>query len=427
MYQRKLNLLLVVFSLIGGLIGFAVGEAVISAWEGQLPNWLLTGVYFGQLALFIGLMCLLAEMISPELNGKGWRLRYAKDGWKWLVPATLLLLFAAAAILQLVYGLYFGKHQPPQNIILSIDVSESMRETDPNRESFRAAKELVQNMEADKHVAVMTFNAQANIVQPMTPVADQAAKDAVTSKLDSLGAPTGGTNIGAALAKAIEQIESVQADMRHSMVILISDGYSEVDLDNALKPYMDKGIAVNTVGVNKQDRQGNELLRRIASKTGGTYHSVGDLQRLSAVFEKIYKANQGWHLVGERTGSAADSIYYAALRIVFITIIGTLIGLALGIIFDNRFLARSFSVGGAIAGLLAGFILEQGLKLGAVPPGTIRAAADVVLAVVLSLSTLLVSYKETKTGDAGQPFYRSGSGVPGRSFGQNEPTNRTFR
>ncbi|MDF2722137.1 MAG: hypothetical protein K0Q59_1812 [Paenibacillus sp.] len=426
MYQRKINWLLVILSIVGGLIGFAVGEALLSAWEGHMPNWLLMGIYFGQLALFIGLMCLLAEMVAPELNGRGWRQRYAKDGWKWLVPATLVLLFAAGAILQLIYGLYFGKYQPPQQIVLAIDVSESMVQTDPNRESFRAAKELVQHMEADKQAAVMTFNGQANVVQPLTPLADQAAKDEVVAKLDGIGAPSGGTNIGAALAKAYEQIETVPAEQRRGAVILISDGYSEVDLNYALKPYTDNGIAVNTVGVNKQDQQGNELLRRIASRTGGSYHSVGDVQKLSAVFVKIYNANQGWHLVGERTGAAVDSVYYATLRIVALTIIGVLIGLSLGIMFDNRFLARSFSVGGALAGLLAGIILEQGLKLSEIPIGTVRSAADVVLAVVLSLSTLMIAYKETKTGDTGQSLYKRDLN-PGRTFGQNDATKRTFR
>ncbi|TMV45810.1 VWA domain-containing protein [Paenibacillus mesophilus] len=427
MYQRKVNLLLIVFSVIGGVIGFAAGEALLYSWEGRIPNWLLMGAYFGQLALFVGLMCLIAEQISPELNGKGWRLRYAKDGWKLLVPATLLLLLIAGGVLQFVYGLYFGKHQPPHNILVSIDVSESMAETDPGRESFRAAKQLVQNMEPDKRVAVMTFNDQANLLQPLTPVDNQAAKDAVTAKLDSFGRPTGGTNIGAALAKAMEQIEAAQAEARGSMVILISDGYSEVDLNSSLMPYTSKDIAVNTVGVNAQDRQGNELLKRIASRTGGTYHSVEDVQNLSAVFEKIYKANQGWHLVGERTGSAVNSLYYAVLRIVCMTLIGLLMGLSLGIVFDNRYLARSFSIGGAIAGLAAGFILEEGLKGGFLPGGTVRGAADIVLAVVLSLSTLIFAYKESRTDDAGQGLYKRSRNGSGRTFGQNGPTNRKFQ
>lgn len=64
MSQRKLSLLMIVCSLIGGAIGFVVGEVILSQLSAELPQWLLMGLYFGQFALFVGLMCLVAEMIS---------------------------------------------------------------------------------------------------------------------------------------------------------------------------------------------------------------------------------------------------------------------------------------------------------------------------------------------------------------------------
>ncbi|MBP1992470.1 vWA domain-containing protein [Paenibacillus eucommiae] len=426
MYQRKINLLLVLFCLIGGVAGFVSGEAILSWGEGRVPNMLLMGMYFGQLALWIGLLSLLAELIMPELNGKGWRLRYAKDGWKLLIPATLLLLLIAGGVGQLVYGLYLGKYQPPRDILMAIDVSESMLQTDPSRDSFEGAKALIQSMEADKRSAIITFNEQAELLQPLVALNDQAAKDEVISKLDAYGPPIGGTNIGAALATSMEQIDAVKGDNRKSMLILISDGYSEVDLEQALAPYRNEQIAISTVGVNASDVQGNNLLRQIASKTGGTYHSVEDVRQLSSVYAKIYEANRSWHLVGERTGSSVDSYYYIILRVLFLLILGALMGLSLGIIFDNRFLAKSFSIGGAIAGLIAGLILEQGLKSAAFSPAAYRAAADIVLAVVLSLSTVMVAYKQGASVEAGSRFYqRSGrKGIRGSSQHQN--THKDF-
>lgn len=418
--------MLIVFSLLGGAAGFAVGEAILAQWEGRMANWLLSGVYFGQLALLVGLMCLVAEQLSPALNGKGWRLRYAKDGWKLLVPSTLLLLFVAGALFQFVYGLYFGKHKPPQNILVSIDVSESMVETDPDRESFRAAKDLVRSMDPGKRVAIMTFNDRATLLQPLVPVDNPAAKEAVAAKLDGAEAPSGGTNIAEALAKAMEQLEAAQAGGRGSMVILISDGHSDVHLDRALMPYRNNDIAINTVGVNPEDVPGNGLLKRIAADTGGTYQSVGDVASLSEVFEKIYKANQGWHLAGERTGSAVNSLYYAVLRIVLITLVGVLMGLSLGIVFDNRYLARCFSVGGALAGLLAGFILEEGLKGGVFPAAHARATADMTLAVVLSLSTLILPFREAGGDDARPGLYRRSRGA-GRGSGERGSSGAKFR
>lgn len=52
--QRKVNLLLLLFSLLGAGIGFAAGEFLLAALEDQAPRFVTAGLYFGVLALFIG-------------------------------------------------------------------------------------------------------------------------------------------------------------------------------------------------------------------------------------------------------------------------------------------------------------------------------------------------------------------------------------
>lgn len=427
MFHRKVNPLLIIFSIIGGIAGFLTGEAILSWGEGTIPNVLLMGIYFGQLALWVALLCLLAEFISPELNGSGWKLRNARDGWKLLIPASLVLLFLAGMGLQFIYGLYFGSNKPPQDILIAIDISESMKETDPNRESFNATKQLVQNMESDKRASIVIFNEIASILQPLTPLNEQAMKDDVIEKLDSVGDPIGGTDIGAALQQTIEQIEAAKGDDRKSMVILISDGYSLVDLDQALAPYKDSKIAINTVGMNAIDEQGNDLLRQIASNTGGTFHKLDEVQNITTVVNDIYRSTQSWHLVGERTGESANSVYYGIVRVLCILLIGALMGLSLGIVFDNRYLAKSFLIGGSIAGLIAGLILELGFKSLSYSPSTYRAAADVVLAVVLSLATAIVAYKQGSTTDDRSGLYSRNRNNGSQGFERPQNTHRNFK
>lgn len=393
MGERKISGLMVLFSLLGGAVGFAIGELVLSQLEGSLSPILLMAIYFGQFAFVVGLFIFLAEIISPDLNGIGWRTRYTGQGWMWLIPATFVMLFAAAALMQFVYGLDFGKNQRAQNLVLVMDVSESMIQTDPDRESFQAAKDLVQRMDKDMKTAIITFNEESSILQPLISLRDQGAKDQVIASLEGFGKYEGQTNIGLALGEAVKQIQSETDPKRKSVVILLSDGYSDVDLPATLAPFHSDRIAIHTVGMSLASTDGERLLQSISDQTGGSYNNVENAKSLTGVFDQIYQEQQQRHLVGERYGEAADSAVYAVLRILFLALIGTLLGLSLGIIFDNRHLALSFAIGGTIAGLIAGLILEFGLRIHFMPAWGDRFFADIVLAVLLSVSTLIIPIK----------------------------------
>ncbi|MCL6459436.1 MAG: VWA domain-containing protein [Gorillibacterium sp.] len=410
MFRRKVNGLLFLFSLIGGAAGFAAGEVLLNRQEGSMSNILLMACYFGLLGLLTGLMCLLAEMISPQLNGHGWRLRYASTGWKLLVPAAFIMLLAAGALFQTVYGMGLGGRKPAEDIVLVIDKSSSMNETDPGRESVRAAEELINRMDAGKRAAVVLFNEQPELLQPLTNLTTQAEKDQVNTRLDGY-TPNGQTDIARALTLALTQLDSVSSG-RKGMVILISDGYSEVQVEQAVQPFRQKGIAIHTVGMNATSKDATHLLKQLADETQGSYHRIDNATEISGVFTKIYELNRGWHLMGERSGTDEGSYYYLTLRILFLALLGALMGLSLGIIFDNRHLAKSFTIGGAVAGMLAGALLEAWMRMG-VAPAFGRLLADLTLAAVLALSTLLIPIKEPGSQTGSNSLYRSGKNPSG--------------
>ncbi|RNB90457.1 VWA domain-containing protein [Brevibacillus fluminis] len=395
MSRRKINLLLLILSMVGGAVGFLVGEYLLAEYENQLPQWLLMGLYFGQYALFVGLGCLLAEMISPQLNGLGWKQRYLGFSWKMLVPSTLVMLFVAGSLFQLIYGMNIGGVKPASadDVIMVLDISDSMSQTDPNRQLFSAAADVIRNMDDDKRVGIIVFNDQATILQPLTNVSSQKVKDHIIALLKNYQAPAGGTNIGEALSTAMEHMK--QMNSTRSMLILMSDGYSQVDLATALAPYQQNHVAINTVGISNVEADATNLLKNIAEQTDGTYYSVENANELSAIFHKIYLLNnRDQHLVGERVGAAADSTVYAVLRVFFLTLIGGLVGLSLGLFFDNKHLAKSFLAGGLVSGLLAGLILELGLGHSAFTDILVRLIAAIVMAAVLAIFTAIMPVQE---------------------------------
>ncbi|MFL6562733.1 MAG: VWA domain-containing protein, partial [Bacillus sp. (in: firmicutes)] len=410
---RKFSFLFFVFSIIAGLLGAVVGEWLIESYYGVWPNILLIGAYFGQLALTYGLFCLVAELISPIINGRNWRLEYSGLSWKMLVPATLVMLFGAGLIFQLLYSLNFSNIKPPDDIVMVMDISDSMNETDPNHESLKAAEKLISNMKPTHRASVISFNEEASITKSMFNVSDKQERADAIDQINGLQA-NGSTDIGNALDTAITEIDDHQKKGRKPMVILFSDGYSELDLDTVVAPYEDKDIVINTIGMSKIDKGGAQLLTAIASRTGGSFYDVKNANELTNVFEKIYLENQDRLLVTERHGLFKDSTYLSVLRVVLVTLIGGLFGLALGIIFDNRYLAKSYSLTGMIAGLLAGLVLELGLQDSLQSGFSNRIAADILLTALTGLGTMIIPIREkfssgTKRNTGGTDYSIKGS------------------
>lgn len=415
--QRKLNGLLLGFSLLGAGIGVAAGELLLERLGDAMPRAISAGLYFGMLALFIGLFSLLAELLSPSLNGASWRQRYTGPSWKLLLPSTLLLLFVAGALLQLVYQLNLGGIKPAQDIVFALDNSGSMNETDPGSERFAAVERLTAQMDEDKRVALLLFADQTEQLLPFTAARAAASQGAISGALAQIGMADGGTNFQSVLASALGVIDGKEQASRGTAVILLSDGYSDSSIERELEEYRSRQIPIHTIGLNVDNEQGGRLLQRIAAQTGGSYSNVTEAVNLTAVFQSIYDMLDDRMLVTQRQGITADSTLYALLRVVTMGLLGAAIGLALGLVFDNRFLARSFAVGGTVGGLAAGLILEQGLTGSSAGDMLVRLAAMLALAAIMSLFTLVVPIKENGR------MYRSGgrearlSTAPGRARG----------
>lgn len=426
MKLRKVNMLMIFFSLVGGVIGYLVGEYIMSFLEKDLPDWLMMGLYFGQYAFWVGLFCLLAETISPRLNGVGWKQRHMGFSWKMLLPATLLMLFLAGSLFQLLYGLTVGKSSSAENLVMLLDVSGSMSTSDPNGHMVDAATDFIKKIDFDKKVAIITFHDQASVIQPLVQVKNQSNKDQIIEKLKAAAIPSGGTNIEKALEESMSHLNQINGSASDSMLVLMSDGYSDVDLNKALSQYKQTQTVINTIGLKSVDTEGTELLKNIAAQTNGMYYNVEEPEQLSTVFTKIYDLNQQDRLlISEREGWFRDNVYYAFLRVVLITLIGILIGLSIGMIFDNKYLAKSFSIGGIVAGILAGFILELGLRPYMMPDLLPRLLSCTVLAVLVTMFTAIVPIQE-RSVEGSQGRFTKGRNTSAKTFENREITTKKF-
>ncbi|GKU80045.1 VWA domain-containing protein [Paenibacillus sp. L3-i20] len=423
--QRKINMLLLLFSLLGAAIGFAIGEVVMLTLPEDWPSYVVVGLYFGILALSIGLSCLIAELVSPKLNGHSWRQRYVDISWKLLVPATLVLMFVIGAVLQLIYSLDFGDTKKVRDIVLVIDNSGSMLETDPNNDRFEAAKGLIAEMDKEKRVAIVTFADTAELLMPFANVGTEEQKSSVYGVIDTIQVSDGGTNYSAALDQALAVIKEKEFAERGTMVILLSDGFSESNITEQISEFQSQNIAIHTIGLKMGYDQGVILLQEIAESTSGKYYDVSKSEGLADAFQNIYMTIDNRMLHAINANAPDEHSIYKFLRVLSFVIIGLTLGIALGLMFDNRFLALSFGSGGIVGGLISGLILNAGLSGVPFTDGMYRLIAALVLAAVISLFTLVVPVGERKNtrrdkgGAIESPVAsgRGGRGKEGRSHG----------
>ena len=194
------------------------------------------------------------------------------------------------------------------DIVLSMDISGSMLARDFQPDRLTAAKQIASEFVADRtgdRLSVVAFAGEAYTQCPLT--SDQATVQTMLSRLRS-GVIDDGTAIGNGLGTAINRLR--ESGAKSKVVILLTDG---VNNRGQISPHMaaeiaaELGIKVYTIGVGRrgtapypaQDIFGNmttvmaeveideELLRDIASTTGGEYFRAENNNALAEIYDRI--------------------------------------------------------------------------------------------------------------------------------------------
>jgi len=200
------------------------------------------------------------------------------------------------------------------DIQITLDVSGSMGAEDfqpANR--LTVAKQVVQDFiegRTGDRIGIVVFSGAARTRAPLT--TDREMLRRLVASLE-LGTLTDGTAIGVALAKAAARLMESEAKSR--VVVLVTDGVNnagEIDPLSAAAVCDGLAIRVYTIGVGtegavpvpltrRDPRTGRmvtrrvtmenqldeELLRRIASRTGGSFFRATDAASLQRIFEEI--------------------------------------------------------------------------------------------------------------------------------------------
>ena len=226
------------------------------------------------------------------------------------IGKLLFFLSLLFFIIALMRPQFIKNHQKSQtngiDIVISLDVSESMLNRDflPNR--LEASKNVIKNFITQRKndkIGLVIFSGTAFTKIPLT--TDYGAIDQVINTVSYTDVSAQGTAVGMGVAVAANRLKNSTA--KSKIIILITDGTNNtgaISPEAAGKLAMDLGIKVYTIGigskmVKERDFFGNEqeipnpdapdeeLLKKIAKETNGEYFNATDSQMYNNIFNKI--------------------------------------------------------------------------------------------------------------------------------------------
>ncbi|MBR3566079.1 MAG: VWA domain-containing protein [Paludibacteraceae bacterium] len=195
------------------------------------------------------------------------------------------------------------------DIMMAIDVSTSMQGMDLKPNRLEAAKEVASEFVLNRpndNIGLVVFAGESFTQCPLT--TDHAVLINLFKEVD-FGLIEDGTAIGMGLSNAVDRIKDSQAVSK--VIILLTDGSNnrgDITPKSATELAKTFGIRVYTIGVGKRgevpypvqtpfgmqtqmvtSQFDEDILRYIATTTGGTYFRATDNNTLKAIYDEIDK------------------------------------------------------------------------------------------------------------------------------------------
>ena len=208
-------------------------------------------------------------------------------------------------------GLFFGTVRAEEdtannrfNVVIVSDASGSMRSTDPEGLRFEAINQFTNLLaEQGNLLGAVSFADNINATEELTKIDTSEAKQKITDTLKNTPAK-GDTNIGEALQKAVDMLDTAGDKNLPSIILFLSDGNTDLkdkkDLENSLNMKADaiqtareKNIAIYSVCLNANKKADVSEMEQISMATGGEFREVTAANDLQEVFNSFYNLIYG--------------------------------------------------------------------------------------------------------------------------------------
>jgi len=245
---------------------------------------------------------------------------------------TALLLLSMLLVTISVYPVmaqstFSDNDQKAMDLIIVLDRTGSLQQSDPHRLSQEAAKLMVDLMVQDgSKIGFVQYTDKVTDRLDIIDINGQGDKNKLKSYIDRLGVPKGqSTDLSTGLKEGVSMLASLQR-LENPVIILLTDGKNDLkdsdrtqdmsqrDLKQALETANNKGILVYTLGLNADGSVDKNLLSRIAKETGGKPYIVDRANDLPDIISKVYTDALGYKLLSlgsdRKTLSGNFDTYY---------------------------------------------------------------------------------------------------------------------
>jgi hypothetical protein len=185
----------------------------------------------------------------------------------------------------------------PADVRVVIDVSGSMKKTDPHNLRKPAVDLIVRLLPDNSKAGIWTFGQSVNLLVPHR-VVDQAWRTQASQKANTINSIAMFTNIGGALEKAAGDYASPAADYRRN-IILLTDGVVDISkeavvnfnerkrvLTELLPRLKASDYRIHTIALSADSDQ--ELMKKLSVATDGISEVADTADELMSTFLRIF-------------------------------------------------------------------------------------------------------------------------------------------
>ena len=269
--MKKKYLKHILYSGIIGVVFWLVGEALYNFLTKDLWQPLGIALYF----CIFGILMIVGMFLLAVFRGD-----YNKALNKGINPITnnfaplvllMVVFFICTGFLEFLYELGgTSVIKEPTSYVFLIDDSGSMSGNDPNCERATAIKKIMEKQDGDFPYSVYSFTSGSKKLKELGPYSQEDNYQFSSN---------GGTDIIGSLDSVLNEIIADSAYGESPRIMLVSDGSSSSSgIKGVITKCNDNSVSISSISFG--DIFGNALLNKLASRTGGVYVAVDNVDEL---------------------------------------------------------------------------------------------------------------------------------------------------